>query len=368
MPAVVPVVEDVPIDAATGGTTALTTEGGTLDVAIPAGAIGVEGAELSVNDFSAVAAQLASGESGQILTSSGIIVMVGRSSAAVEADGDPGATQITQTVGSVVEIVIRDPNTGQVVKQLSAPIALTFGFDVNALPAGTTVDDLAVFFWDEDNGGWVELPSTVDPVTGQVTGVVSHLTVFAVMVKIPAQRDISPDLRFYGVTGNFLAYAFKERFDSTGGLDRYGYPRTNDQVERGVTAQWFQRGRLEWHPGNPEGYRVLLGLVGSELLELRGVTFPEAAAPTGAPVEGFKYFPETGHYIAFAFLRYYDENGGLDAFGYPVSEEFVANGLVVQYFQRARFEFHPENLGTPYEVQLGLVGDEILRMTGRLQD
>ncbi|HET8630995.1 MAG TPA: hypothetical protein VFL91_26545 [Thermomicrobiales bacterium] len=30
----------------------------------------------------------------------------------------------------------------------------------------------------------------------------------------------------------------------------------------------------------------------------------------------------------------------------------------VQYFERARFEYHPENAGTPYEVLLGLLGRE----------
>jgi hypothetical protein len=38
----------------------------------------------------------------------------------------------------------------------------------------------------------------------------------------------------------------------------------------------------------------------------------------------------------------------------------------VQHFQRARFEYHPEHAGTPYEVQLGLLGDEALRQKGWL--
>ena len=98
------------------------------------------------------------------------------------------------------------------------------------------------------------------------------------------------------------------------------------------------------------------------------MTFPVAPAPTGEVASGFRYYPETGHYLAFAFLTYFDENGSLDAFGYPISEELVENGFVVQYFQRARFEYHPEHVGTPYEVQLGLVGDEVLRLSSRLTD
>ena len=30
-----------------------------------------------------------------------------------------------------------------------------------------------------------------------------------------------------------------------------------------------------------------------------------------------------------------------------------------QHFERARFELHPENAGTPYEVLLGLLGREL---------
>jgi hypothetical protein len=33
----------------------------------------------------------------------------------------------------------------------------------------------------------------------------------------------------------------------------------------------------------------------------------------------------------------------------------------VQYFERARFEYHPEYAGTEYEVLLGLLGNEMLR-------
>jgi hypothetical protein len=32
---------------------------------------------------------------------------------------------------------------------------------------------------------------------------------------------------------------------------------------------------------------------------------------------------------------------------------------MTQHFERARFEYHPENAGTPYEVLLGLLGREL---------
>ena len=32
---------------------------------------------------------------------------------------------------------------------------------------------------------------------------------------------------------------------------------------------------------------------------------------------------------------------------------------LTQHFERARFEYHPENAGTPYDVLLGLLGREL---------
>ncbi|MBV9119544.1 MAG: hypothetical protein JOZ39_02465, partial [Chloroflexi bacterium] len=83
------------------------------------------------------------------------------------------------------------------------------------------------------------------------------------------------------------------------------------------------------------------------------------------------YFPQTGHSLSLGFLKFFNANGGLDAFGYPISEELQeanndGSGRVynVQYFQRARFEYHPELAGTPYEVELGLLGDQQIHAKG----
>jgi hypothetical protein len=69
------------------------------------------------------------------------------------------------------------------------------------------------------------------------------------------------------------------------------------------------------------------------------------------------FFPETQHNLGYGFRYYWEHNGGLAQFGYPVSEEFTEGGYTVQYFERARFEYHPEFKGTPYETELGLLGN-----------
>src|SRR5439155_5893846 len=62
-----------------------------------------------------------------------------------------------------------------------------------------------------------------------------------------------------------------------------------------------------------------------------------------------RYFGPTGHWVDGEFLSYFDRYGGLDVFGFPRTEVMVAQGRVVQYFQRARLESWPEN-APPYNV------------------
>ena len=62
---------------------------------------------------------------------------------------------------------------------------------------------------------------------------------------------------------------------------------------------------------------------------------PAAAAPWTALK---LYFPETGHHLGGEFLQAWLTRGGLMVFGYPISEPFTQDGLVVHYFERARFE------------------------------
>src|SRR5204863_8772128 len=84
---------------------------------------------------------------------------------------------------------------------------------------------------------------------------------------------------------------------------------------------------------------------------------PQPAPPAPA---GPLYFPQTGQTGSGAFARYWAANGGLALYGYPLTEERrerLEDGqeYTVQYFERARFEQHPEN-APPYDVLLGQFG------------
>ncbi|HEX5688646.1 MAG TPA: hypothetical protein VFX76_01515 [Roseiflexaceae bacterium] len=64
--------------------------------------------------------------------------------------------------------------------------------------------------------------------------------------------------------------------------------------------------------------------------------------------------------IDVRFKGTWDDRGGIDIFGLPLSGPIViGNGVVVQYFERARLEYHPELSGTRYAVLLGLLGSEL---------
>ncbi len=85
-----------------------------------------------------------------------------------------------------------------------------------------------------------------------------------------------------------------------------------------------------------------------------------------------RYFPETRKWVGGAILKYWTDHGGLMMYGYPISPAFMERNpddgktYLVQYFERNRFEYHPENAGTPHEVLLGHLGRQVLVERGWL--
>jgi hypothetical protein len=160
----------------------------------------------------------------------------------------------------------------------------------------------------------------------------------------------------FAETGHCIQAGFLVYWQANGGLARFGYPLSDEGLEtladgRPYTVQYFERVRLEYHPENPPPYDILLGQFGRDL---------HPADSPAPPREGAVYFAATGHNLGAGFLAYWQANGGLAQFGYPLSEEIsepLADGqtYTVQYFERARFEYHPEN-HPPYDVLLGQFG------------
>ncbi len=174
------------------------------------------------------------------------------------------------------------------------------------------------------------------------------------------------------VQGRLLQY-----WNENGGLDVFGLPITAQQSEeiegQALETQWFERNRLELHPENTPPYDVLLGRLGVDVLEQQGrdwETFPKSE-----PQGGCLFFEDTGHNVCGDILRAWRADGleidgvpgtsdaeSLALFGLPLSDEQTETigdqELTVQWFERARFELHPDN-APPHNVLLGLLGREL---------
>ena len=193
---------------------------------------------------------------------------------------------------------------------------------------------------------------------------------------VPPNAPSPPDVPGYGQvcfneTGQCMRGLFHQYWVQHGGLAVNGYPLSGEFAEyledgRAYTVQYFERVRLEYHPENLAPNDVLLGQFGRRI---------HPADPAVEAIPGAAYFAETGHNITRPeFAAYYAANGGLAQFGYPLSEEFEellpidAQGTLapfrVQYFERARFEWHPEN-PEPNKVLLGQFGRRFLGEVGR---
>lgn len=164
-------------------------------------------------------------------------------------------------------------------------------------------------------------------------------------------------------------------WERQGGLAVFGYPLGPAAAQGPISAQPFERARLELHPENRPPYRVLLGRVGADALAAQGRDW--TALPKGDP-QAPHYVVETGHTIAPQFWGYWSSHGldldgrpgvttaeSLALFGLPLSEAAPevnptdGQTYLTQWYERARFEYHPENR-PPYDVLLGL----LVRETG----
>jgi hypothetical protein len=167
------------------------------------------------------------------------------------------------------------------------------------------------------------------------------------------------DCHYFTDTGHYVCNEFLQFFETRGGVEIFGFPVSEafDDPARGLRVQYFQCARMELHPYNSDPYKVQLGLLADEL----GYTYPPAR-PEQIPAFNSAlhyYFHETSHVVSYAFLEYFSEHGGVDIFGYPRSEFMYEDGYIVQYFQRARMEWHPEYTTGP-QMHLTYLGETYL--------
>lgn len=167
-------------------------------------------------------------------------------------------------------------------------------------------------------------------------------------------RAQGEETRYFPETGHNVSGEFLRFYDENGGRAILGYPLTREFDEKGLRVQVFQRARLELVPESSESARVQLGPLGRELGYAQPPLPVAEVLPLSHPDK--RYYPETGHTVSFAFLEFYEENGGPALFGYPITEWIIElNGRIVQYFERIKLEWYPENL-PGQRVQPGMLG------------
>lgn len=120
---------------------------------------------------------------------------------------------------------------------------------------------------------------------------------------------------------------------------------------------------VDWANRQPAKVQAVIVFAVTDTFDQRWPTyvidldFAKAFAQAQTP-HSCRYFPETRFYLCNGFRAYWESHGGLMIFGYPITPEYTENGVTVQWFERNRFEWHPENK-PPYDILLGRLGAEI---------
>ena len=181
---------------------------------------------------------------------------------------------------------------------------------------------------------------------------VGVIVLFCLLTVTPAFAQQVDDFRFFDETRHNVQGAFWQYYNSLSNpRATLGYPITEQFTNKeNKLVQYFQRARLE--VTNGEVKLTPLGTLNYQPgLQLN--------IDNSMACRSFS----TGHSVCFAFLEFFDANGGLDFFGYPISPFEFQDDVIVQYFQNGRMEWRPSNpdgqrvvmtdLGTSYFYTAG---------------
>lgn len=193
-----------------------------------------------------------------------------------------------------------------------------------------------------------------------VSVLVGFMVVSASIFAVTVSRAQTGD-RCFAETGQCISGLIRSYWETNGGLPVFGYPISAQRMEnvegRELPVQWFERDRLEIQSNG----QVTAGRLGAQYLALTGRPWETFQQVSSAPSQCV-FFPETRHSLCPEnFLGYWRSNGGLERFGYPITEPLQetieGRDLLVQYFERRRLELHTELSGNP--VLLGLLGRDV---------
>jgi hypothetical protein len=233
---------------------------------------------------------------------------------------------------------------------IAAVFVLLFSFAPAVLGAGAAVDQAKIYVIAEgDNGESGELVGCGDSLIPVTRDIPSGLTTEG---KIEALLDLLFSLKdpYYGQSGYYNAVYSSNLFVESVEIE-------------GNTAAIYLSGQVSvggvCDEPRVEGQitaiaRQFAGITNAIVIFNGGSLFSNA---------GSIDFPLTGHSVEAPFFPYWEVQGGLPIFGYPLTDQFVQGGYRVQYFERQRLEHHPENQA-PYNILFGLSGLETAERRG----
>jgi hypothetical protein len=163
-----------------------------------------------------------------------------------------------------------------------------------------------------------------------------------------ALSEASANARFFEQTGEYIVEPFLSYWIDNDGNATIGPPVGPAFSEGdGELSQFFRYARLELDSDE----NVHRGLIGREIFG-----DPEMP-PDRSPGSGARQFDATGHYIRGTIRDFWEDNGGLGTFGYPISQQFETETGYAQYFERALIDVIV--LGNYEIVELAPLGERL---------
>jgi len=198
---------------------------------------------------------------------------------------------------------------------------------------------------------------------------------------LSATHTRAQEQRCFPETGQCIAGRFNAYWAQNGGLAVFGFPinaaadEPNRDTGNTYLTQWMERNRFELHPESAAPYDVQLGRLGDDRLRQLGRDWTAEGRDPGQQA-GCLWFEQTGHNVCTDFRAYWEGHGlefdgsqgtsfaeSLALFGLPLTTPAMETNksgdtVLTQWFERARFEFHPNN-PQAFRVLLGLLGTEV---------
>jgi len=213
------------------------------------------------------------------------------------------------------------------------------------------------------------------------------LALLAALTVLPGLAQASPpppQAQYFKETGHAAHNWYWQFWKNTpDALRILGYPVSEPFNQESFTepgrfyrVQYFERAVLEEHPENfgrdNNEFYILGRLLGNELIKGRENEAPFRPVDDIPRNANQTWFPETGHTLRNdpergPFKQFWEQYGGLLVFGFPKSEPFqernadTGETYWVQYFERNRFEFHPNESDPAFRVLLGRLGVQYAR-------